>query len=237
VEIFDSGHARSIAMGQVQAYAGGSNTVLKDWTFGGPTPTSLVDKSGSGNHGTFTGITLVQLASGLWTYQFNGSTSYINVSDTLGLNITARPLTIAAWVKPAADVATSYFVCRNLDSAANVQYGVYYSSTGLPLRIRLENADVCYGDTGSITLGAWQLIGFTWSAAGVPQCYVNGIANGAAGAAVTSALTARANISIGRRADSGYFKGDMALMSVLPVEWTAADWLKAYNFERKFFGV
>jgi hypothetical protein len=218
-------------------YAGGSNCVLKDWTIGGPEPTTFVDKSGCGNNGTFTDITMAQLASGLWTYQFNGSTSYINVSDTLGLNITARPLTILSWVKPASDAASdAYVICRNLDAANNIQYSLSWDST-LYVNCGLEGEFAkAISTAGSVPKGSWSLMGFVWGADGVIQPYVNGAANGTPSAAFTSALTTRANINIGcRAAGEAFYKGDMALWRVLPVAWSAADWLKAYSMERVLF--
>ena len=67
--------------------------------------------------------------------------------------------------------------------------------------------------------------------------YVNGVASGSAGASFTSALTSKVSIAIGRRFSTTYFKGDGALWRVLPVAWSAADWLKAYQMERVLFGV
>jgi hypothetical protein len=216
-------------------YAGGSNCVLKDWTFGGATPTTFVDKSGSGNHGTFTDITMAQLASGLWTYQFNGSTSYIDVADTLGLDITARPLTIAVWANLAADAGNGYAICRNTAAANDVQYGVYFVEHSY-LYAYLRGFGRAQTPASSVTLGTWQLAGFTWAADGTIQCYLNGAASGNS-ASYTETLTSRTTVSVGRRVDDRYLKGSLTIPRILPVEWTAADWLKAYNMERKYFGV
>ncbi len=218
-------------------YAGGSNAVLKDWPFSSATPTTLADVSGCGNTGTLQGApTVTKLTNGPWYYTFDGSTQYISIADTMGLNITARPLTLMAWIKLAADAATCHIICRNVDAVANVQYALAWIGTGY-LQSILEGANRGASAAGSVGVSAWKMVGATWLADGTTQCYVNGAASGIAGVAYTGALTSRANIAVGRRGVASYFKGDLALPRIFPTEWTAADWLKAYNMERKYFNV
>jgi hypothetical protein len=68
------------------------------------------------------------------------------------------------------------------------------------------------------------------------QGYINGAASGSS-VSNTAALTGRTTISIGRRVDGAYYKGDMALWRILPVAWSAADWSRTFTAERRLFGV
>jgi hypothetical protein len=200
-----------------------------------PPSTTLEDKSRYHNNGTITAATWTQLKSGLWVLSFNGTTAYVAVMDNGGLNIISRPLSIIAWVKPDADATSGYIICRNTDAEANIQYAVLWSTTTVDLY--LEGASKSSSANAAAPVSVWSCIGATWSAAGVPQMYVNGVASGAAGAGFTDALTGRTTISIGRRVDAGYFKGLMLPPRVMPVEWSASDWWKAFNSERSLFGI
>ncbi len=204
-----------------------------------PSTVTWHDASRYHNDGTLTNVTWTRLPSGLWVAGFNGTTSFINVADNGGLNITARPLTIAVWVKPASDAVTCYFFCRNTDAIANIQYAVLWDLTApLMVNCRLEGVTRASSGSNSVPVSSWTLCGFTWSAAGVPQCYVNGAASGSAGASFTSTLTSRANINVGCRATAtSFFKGDMWGWRILPVEWSVADWSRTFSSERRLFGI
>jgi hypothetical protein len=201
-----------------------------------PSTVTWHDASRYHNDGTLTDVTWTRLPSGLWVAGLNGTTSFISVADSGGLNITARPLTIVAWVKPASDASASYAICRNLDSGANTQYGLVWN-TAASTSLSLEGSSRATGVNSSVPKSSWTLAGATWLTDGTSQSYANGLATGSAGVAFTSTLTSRATISIGRRVDGAYFKGDMALWRVLPVAWSAADWSRTFTAERRLFGV
>lgn len=58
-------------------------------------PTRLPDRSRFGNHGTYTNITDVQLPSGLWVRECNGTSSKVDVGDI------ANPVkSVGLWVYP-----------------------------------------------------------------------------------------------------------------------------------------
>jgi hypothetical protein len=165
---------------------------------------------------------------------FNGTTSYVSVASNGGLNALVRPLMLVAWVKPAADAAASYVLCRNTDAEANIQYALQWSPSCVAAY--LEGASKATSAAGSAPVSVWELIGFVWNTAGASQCYVNGAISGAASAAFTNPLTTRTTVSIGRRVDLGYYKGSAARLRIFTNG--SADMMRfIFSSERSLFGV
>jgi len=129
------------SLGQTLLYAGGSAAVLKDWPIGGPTPTSLVDKSGNRNDLTFDSVTPVQLDSGLWVYETDGTNGGMKRANTDVNNLTGlTQLGLKVWVYidngggRIIDFVTSYssggFSLYTLASPNRIVFGLATSGGG-----------------------------------------------------------------------------------------------------------
>lgn len=86
------------------------------WTFNEGSGTTVGDQSGNGNTGTWNGSGSHWGSGKVDAYagQFNGSSDYVQVSDSSSLD-PASGITIAAWVKPTSG-GWRYIISKNLDS-------------------------------------------------------------------------------------------------------------------------
>jgi hypothetical protein len=186
--------------------------------------TMILDSTVNANHGTkgagAAAPTEVAGTVGRAQQFVAASGQYINVADVAGLNITGRPLTLLALLKPDADAATCYLVARNT-SGGDLQYGLgwtpNYVRVALEISIRAQSA------ANSAPVAVWSLGSARWTADGTVQMFVNGAPSGSA-VSFTSALTTRTTISIGRRVDGAYFKGGLCELRLASVARTA-EWI------------
>lgn len=173
--------------------------------------------------------TVTTASWGTTGYTFDGAADFISIATTGGdaLDITARPMSAFAWIKPTVD-QDGYILCKNLDAAANVQYGYYWDAgANAFINVYLEGAQRAISVADSAPLNVWSLVGFTWIADGTIQIYVNGAASGAAGN-WAAALTSRPNLNVGRRAVGIYFGGTIG------EEWLYNRALSAVEIARQY---
>ncbi len=124
---------------KIAIYAFGANAVLKGGIEFGAEPTSLVDRSGYGNDGTYANITDTQLTSGLWSWDFNGTSSVIDCGLGTGLNITGN-WSIALWAWHNAAMGNKVIFAKdnvsgagrswNLDTQGNAPRIYVFSGAG-----------------------------------------------------------------------------------------------------------
>ena len=233
-------------MGLVKSYAGGSNCVLKDWNFSSATPTSLVDKSGAGNDGVFTDITAGQLASGLWKYAFNGTTSKIVCADSTTLNVGTGDFSLLAWVKLADDVAFQVIMYKGSSGAGGKRYDIHKDdNTGyLAAEVDDDTVTTVWGGATKISDATYHFVGATFDRDGNGQLYVDGVADGNATSLANTTNTlddVGKDLHIGM---NGHYdsihpaSGDIAAPRIFKgVVLSEAQMLVMFNYERNLIGV
>jgi hypothetical protein len=140
------------------------------------------DSSGNGNNGTASaGVTYSTDDAGagsLYSGDFTGTNSWVNVPDSSSLEITGN-LTLACWVKPTTETIQANFIAKDFNSA----YRFMVQPTG---KLELSLGD---GPTGvSVNVGTQTLPTGVWSHVAVTvtfngngtatvQFYLNGVAD------------------------------------------------------------
>lgn len=146
-------------------------------------------------------------------WALDGTDDFFSLVNTASLDITSAPLAVFSTFKIAVGAGNGWLFCKNLDALANVQYGFWYVTTGSYTSAYLESTQRAYGANNSIVPGTWCNSGFIWDGTNV-KAYVNCIISGES-IACSGALTSRANVRIGCRANNLIFlKGGIASVSV-----------------------
>jgi len=232
------------SLGQtLSLYAGGSAAVLKDWPFGGPTPTSLVDQSGYGNDGTFTDITMTQLDSGLWVYGFNGTSSYIDCGRDTSLNLGTGDFSLAAWIKATSGGGDYYFIIDRYYGINNPSWALVLDDNTGALRFILADGSnsVVFQEGSSLKDDAWHHVGISCDRDGNAQMYLDGNTLGDTNdiSAISGAVDAAVkDVCLGINANdesSNVFIGSMGLWRIKKALWTSADFAKMYAMEKSLF--
>jgi len=214
---------------QVQTSAAVGNPNLVGWW---KLDGDALDSSGYGNHGTIVGSPTNATD---WTgapgkaLGFSGSGQHINIANTAGLNITNRPLTLMAWVRPTTE-SIGWVFSRTEDAVNETQYGMTIANT---------NTSAAYlngTQRGFINPGAkWTHVAFVWQADGIPRTYTNAVLAVSA-SSFTGTLTSRQNIKIAARSSAvngstatALFTGQLDDIRVYKQELTPAQIATAMN--------
>lgn len=139
--------------------------------------TPVTDESGNGNSGTVSGALWTNDAKfGAGAYVFNGSSDYIQASDSASLDIQGA-FTLCAWAKFSATSSVRALVMKHDDSTARA-YGMWFESGWLALQISSSgNGSQIYTirSTNSVASTNWQFYAVSWN--GTPNTggglYVN----------------------------------------------------------------
>jgi len=102
--------------------------------------TKAYDRSRYGNHGTFTDITYKQNNKGLWVMEFNGSSSYISLGDSLSLSALG-PLAFWAWTKAIDNTHYHGIICKDFTAAPQREWEFRIEITTGTLTMLLISAD------------------------------------------------------------------------------------------------
>jgi len=165
----------------------------------------IIDNSGYGNHAIVSGPADKTLSYGKAKY-FDAFDDYISISNSNTLDITSAPLSIFMWIKVASTAGTGYMICKNLSSAFNVQYGMYFVTASNTVQTNLNSKNVVATD--AISRENWHCVGFTYDGINV-QNYVDGNKSGAL-TPFTDPLPTQPYLRIGRReTGTAYFKGSI----------------------------
>jgi len=124
--------------------------------------TTAADDSGKGNTGALLNGTLFaagQLGNAL---NLDGTDDHMRVDTTAGLNLSSS-MTIAGWLRPDV-LGTGYrtVVFKGAAGARGYGLNVYNGAVNF---VKLGPADVNVRSTVSLTVGSWQHVAVTWSAA------------------------------------------------------------------------
>jgi len=164
------------------------------------------DQSGLGNNAFQTVassqpqiVSLGILTDGL---VFDGVNTYFTVPNTTSLTTSLQDVSVFVTIKPTS-VNWSYLISKTNGSLSTVQWGIKYDATIRIVMDRLERITSVHTDILNIKTN----MGFTWKNNELKR-YINSINSG-----ITVAYSAISqisnNIAIGKRLDSGYFKGNM----------------------------
>jgi hypothetical protein len=188
-----------LAVMQANAATVGNTNLVGWWKLDG----NATDSSGRGNAGTLFGSPSFvpdrnDVANGAISL-VDSSSQYVAILNNGGLDITNRPLTIMAWMRPTATNFTGYPFCRNSATAADLQYGMLLDTT-LLISFRMAGVDKAKA-TVSLSTSVWTHVACVWETDGTPVIYTNGV-TAATGSDFTSDLTDRTNVTIGARSSA-----------------------------------
>lgn len=205
----------------------------------------LPDVSRYGNDGAFSGAgepNWVQLPSGLWTLDFDGTDDRIAIAHHPSHWLTAGG-TLMAWINP--DNAGKNNVGRIIDKSSGPNADNGYSCYTVPgtnllriaLKINTGGGIMCADD--AIPIGSFSFIAITFTAAGAIIHYVNGVLSGTpASSNAASGITDTGPLYIGDRGtDTANFDGTIALPMIYNYVLSPDAINKMYQADRYLLGV
>ena len=206
------------------------SSVVLAYPFSNGAGSSVTDFSGFNNTGTLQGAPSWTTGKYGYGLSLNNATSdYISAANTSSIDVLAAPLSVSAWVHfNSTSTANPYVLCKNLDSAATIQYAIYWDIANKRLNIYLDGAVRAISASNSVLPGGWTHVGFAWNGSHV-QCFVNGSASGSAGA-YSGSLTSRPNMAIGRRNNAGYVYGLIDEVNILKAALNSSQFLNLASY-------
>lgn len=217
-----------------------SGLVLDDIGSTGSQPTSLVDSSRHKNHGTFTNVSMSQLPSGLWTYGFNGTSSYINCGAAPQMNDLPQ-FSVECWVKIAGSTGANQYLFNKSVVSAGGWYLRYVNTTN---NIVLGTNQTPAASQNTFTAGNIDTYFTTWihvvafvDAAMKGHIYINGAdATATSGTHITPTGTSGYNLYVGRyNVASSYLNGSIALPKIRNYAIDATFIGKRYNATKHWY--
>jgi len=201
-------------------------------------PTRLYDASRFGNHGTHTNITMVQLPSGLWVRQFNGTTSYITIPDDPSLHITDN-ISLVVWL---------YFITLPSDTGDSVSTIISKKHASTSFQMRISDSDTVrcdlYGLDDPFPSGSpaaldgqrWHHCAITYDGSYI-RTFLDG--NNQLADTATGSITSNTDVlEIGREpAGVRYTDGYIVLPKIYNYALSAGQIKKAFEESRHWFGV
>ncbi|MEK6968805.1 MAG: LamG-like jellyroll fold domain-containing protein, partial [Nanoarchaeota archaeon] len=181
-------------------FEGVNNTAINNaWDYSG------YSNNGSEQRGAFWNYT--GGFDGKGAYEFNGTTSYINIIDSKHLNL-SKVFTFAMWIKPKGPLKTSQYVCGKAynGDAFILTPSIYLSTNDVSIGWTGHTGDGSGGTTGAratassaITADVWSHVAATYDGATV-NLYVNGKLKASNAETSIPNLTSQ-DFVIGRRGD------------------------------------
>lgn len=188
-----------------------ADSPLAYYRLGESSGTSMVDASGNGRNGTYTGVTLG--ASGALSGDTDtaitlagASTSYASVPFAAWMSPAA--VTLEAWVK---STSTDAVVFGTMQTFGQPYYLRISSTLGLYFAARTSGGDSWANNTGqTVRDGNWHHIVGTFTP-GTIKAYLDGalVATNTGGAYANSLIAATSDLAIGRRGNGLYFGGQV----------------------------
>lgn len=121
--------------------------------------TTTADESVTGNDGTIVNATWT--ASGRFggAFDFDGSTTYIDIPDHVDMNFANSDFTIASWVKSDGDIGTFQGIYSNYGGVSNNVVTTYLNPPGEPiLGIRDGSGTTFHAEYNQSLFSAWHHI-------------------------------------------------------------------------------
>jgi hypothetical protein len=141
------------------------------YSFNEGTGTQVIDKSGNGNTGVITGATWTSSGRFGSALSFNGTSSWVTVTDSAVLDL-KQSVTLEAWVYPKSSTGWQAAVIK--EQTGGLSYALYGNSDpGTPVgTIHTTNDVNLYGGSG-LPLNTWSHLAVTYNGS-VLKLYVNG---------------------------------------------------------------
>jgi len=183
------------------------------------------DKSGNDNHAVQTESSK-QPSFANSQITFDGTNDCMKVTDNAGLDLTEE-LTIFVVANPTVTATTSYLICRNGSSYAEIQYTLDYSNSSNLSNIVLNGTVRDNSPVGSFATGQLNIISATYNKI-VAEVFGNGESNGSS--SYTASLTSRGNMFVGCRSNSStgstqsaLFEGEINEIIIIPTSLSEED--------------
>jgi len=219
LRLYDSGAVR-IGASSVDLARGSSleQGLVGHWTFDGTDAlATITDRSGQGNHGYFYGgatssaKTIGVLGQAL---DFNGSSNFIDFSDTPSLGLSGA-ISTCAWIKPdtiATGADTDIIVAYLSDTGTSPYYMAIDLDNELQFTWTNDTPEYEYWETSdnAVTTGIWQHVCAVRTDGSTVSLYVNGVAratNNTNDRTITTTTSGKINIGAAGDFDVYYFDG------------------------------
>lgn len=203
------------------------------------TPTSsLVDRSRYKNNGTFSNVSWVQLPSGVFVMQFNGTTSYVEIADSPSMRMTQGG-TILAWIKANSAGESDNGRIIDKSSALGSVNGYLLMIAGTNnIYFQINGGTFLISSNNAVPFSTHKLVAITFGAN--RKVYVNAVDVTASGGSET-ALPPNVSgaVRIGNRAGATdrTFDGQIVLPRIYNRVLTQAQIARIFTSERGLFGV
>jgi fibronectin type 3 domain-containing protein len=164
--------------------------------------TTVFDSSGSNNNGTLTSATWTATGKFGSALSFNGTSSWVTVSDAASLDLT-NGLTLEAWVNPTA--LSGWRTALLKESAGGLSYSLYANdNTPNPaVTVSIGGGDRSAVGTSQVPLNTWTHLAATYDGAQL-RLYMNGVQVGSRAQTGNMAVSAGA-LRVGGNAVWGEF--------------------------------
>ena len=147
-------------------------------------------------------ISTAQSKFGVSSISFNGTSDYLLIPNTSGLNLLQGDFTIEAWIYVTSSAASGFIITFGNEAATRIEFG-YNSSRQLILDIYGVGTSTFTGS--AFSLNTWTHVAFVRSGSTITG-YINGTSTGTTS---SSAILGNATggITIGRDNSTTYFTG------------------------------
>jgi hypothetical protein len=201
------------------------------WGRTSPQSAVLQDMSRFKNDGTTSGVTWVQLSSGLWVISCDGS-DYIDC----GTNASVYPLvlTFSLWISPSSVPFAGYpRAFTNASDGGLNGFGINGSNGNSYVDIYFATGSTGYGNASTaLVANAWYFIAGTFDGTNYVIYQNNTIRGTAAGGIAKDAAN---HLYIGRAQSGSTWNGRIALPKLWNYALTAAQIRDIYDAERNLF--
>lgn len=173
--------------------------------------------------------------------KFNGSTSYLQVTQNLGLQGLYKS-SMSCWVNPNSNSTSQYFICNYGDASNRYGIGILL---GLGYFVQANNAGSQYGSVVTITLKKWTHVTLVFDGTQVTNAtrlklYINGVLQtltftGTIAASLSaSTMTTRLGTSV---AAGEWFNGLISNPKILNTAMTSEEVSREYNSNKHLYGL
>lgn len=158
-----------------------------------------------------------ELANGKKCRYFGGAETKIagtaKIENNPILNLFEPPIAVFSTFRMLTK-AFGYMIIKHIDTSADIQYGLCYSSSSNKFTAGLDGTFNLAPSNSDIELDTWYNAGFIWDGQKI-QPYVNFKKSGDAVSHVADTIITGANMYIGsRRGGAGKFQGDIASVTI-----------------------
>jgi len=201
------------------------------WDFEEGSGTSLSDKSGNSNNGTWSGTGTYYTTGKVGGFSgiFN-SPNYVDIPDSPTLN-SANALSLVAWVKLSNSSLTGYVITKNTLDSTDLQYDILHYGTGeYDINMGINNSAARCGSSNNVMTDSnrWYHIATVFDGAKI-YLYVDGQQVGLCNYSTPITQTTH-TVNIGRRKPNDVFlQGNVDELMVLNRALTAKEVQAIYN--------